>query len=167
MINSLKLLYCIIVSVNKMPCVKYDDDEPPINSDAESIAESEVLYIYDYYPTKTARKIVNAFTGAVYPYTQGSHDELRLYKFVDARGFYDDKGCRLTRFDPVNRTPNFLYYDSPEQCARHLHIKMMPERVKKWYSEKNRLFSVNGDFNKDEWTKLKKETYNRMNRLSV
>lgn len=152
-----------------MPCVKYDDDELPTNNveDDESNEESDIHYTQDYFPTKFAMKIVNAYSGSVYPYTQGSYDELRLYKFVDTRGFYDEHGTRLTRFDPVNRTPNFLYYDSPEQCMRHLDIKMKSHRVKKWYSEKNRLFSHNGSFNKDEWFKLKKETYDRMNGLSA
>ena len=151
-----------------MPCAKYDDDEPPTNiSDAESSTESDISYTNDYYPTQSYGTIVNAYTGATYPYKQGSYNELRLYKIVDTRGCYDEHGSKLTRFDPVNRTPNFLYYDSPEQCMRHLHIKMAPDRIKKWYSEKNRLFAVNGSFNKDEWVKLKKETYAQMNRVSV
>lgn len=153
-----------------MPCVKYDDNETPtIISDDESSKESEDQYVNCnfYYPTKLARKIVNAASGETYPYIQGSYDSLRLYMFIDMRGCYDESGCKLTRFDPVNRTPNFLYYDSPEQCAQHLQIKMKSSRIKKWHNERSRLFDINGSFIREEWEKIKKDSYGRMNGLVI
>ena len=148
-----------------MPCVKYDDEAPVVNADDDSSAESEIYYERDYFPTKLAGKIVNAWSGAPYHYNQGSCEELRLYKFIDARAFHDEFGCRITRFDVANRTPNFLYYDSPEQCMRHLDIKLNAKRVKTWHTNQSKMFTINGEFNKDEWLKIKQESYAEANRI--
>lgn len=154
-----------------MPSAKYDDDHP--NTDIDSCDESyesrdkhysEVNR--DYYPTKISGKIVNAYTGEKYTYNQGSYDELRLYRMIDVRGVYDEHGCKIARHAEANRSPMFLYYDSPEQCMRHQGIKIPAERVNKWHAEKLRLFTPNGSFIKDEWEKLKKETYQRSNQRS-
>ena len=147
-----------------MPCVKQDDDAPVINEDDDSSKESEIQYIRDYFPTRLGGKIVNAQSGYVYNYIQGSYDELRLYRIIDTRSFYDEYGCSTTKKDPVNKTPNFLYYDTPEQCMRHLDIKMNPIRVKSWHDKQSKLFSSSGNFNKDEWDKIKKESYEHSTR---
>ena len=148
-----------------MPCIKQDDDAPVINDDDNSSSEESVVkYIRDYFPTRLRWKIVNAQSGHVYDYIQGSYDELRLYKIIDTRSFYDEHGCSITKADPVNKTPNFLYYDTPEQCMRHLEIKMNPIRVKAWHDKQAKLFSITGEFNKDAWDKIKKESYAHSNR---
>ena len=150
-----------------MPCAKYDDDDQPANNSDnasdDDYANEIVNYNQDYFPTHISGKIVNACTGIKYPYNQGSYDELRLYRMVDVRGVYDENGCKIGRNAPANRSPMFLYYDSPEQCMRHQGIKIPAERVNKWRAEKLRLFAPNGTFIKDEWEKLKKETYQRTN----
>lgn len=152
-----------------MPCAKYDDDQHTNISDLASDTDTlnytdTVMYNRDVYPTTLYHKIVNASTGEKYPYNQGSYDELRLYKMVDARGVYDEHGCKIAKHLPPNSSPVFLYYDSPEQCMRHQGIKLDKDRVNKWYKEKQLLFNQNGSFNKNEWEKLKYDTYKQKNK---
>lgn len=91
-----------------------------------------------YYPSK-ARQMeayaVNAVTGRVYRYKIGSLETQNLYKVVDSTGEISEEGYRLTRRDARNPHPNHLFYDDPEQFARHTGIWVDPNYIKKWIKD--------------------------------
>ena len=86
-----------------------------------------------YYPSNKSQSFIrNAATGETYPYRIGSWDQTRLYKTVDATGTCDTEGYITSRREPTNPNPNHLFFDSPEECMRHMRITISPERVKQW-----------------------------------
>jgi len=108
------------------------------------------------FPTSLRCRIINAYTGNLYSFMQGSYEELRLYKVIDSRAIYNQEGCRTRRTDPVNKDPVFLYYDSPEQYMRHMKVVCNPECVAEWYEDKSRMFPC-GVFVKEVWDLIRKE----------
>ena len=93
-----------------------------------------------YFPTKHGGICVNAVTGNRYPYTQGSFESLRLYQVVDASGKCDNNGYVRGRWDQPNKTSNFLYYDSPEQYARHQKVEISGKSSYQWHNDVKRMF---------------------------
>ena len=86
-----------------------------------------------YYPSNKSQSfIINAVTGEAYPYKVGSFDQRRFYKIVDTTGTCDAEGYSISRRDPTNPNPNHMFFESPEECMRHLRIQISPEEVKKW-----------------------------------
>jgi len=140
-----------------MPSTHQDYDET--SNDYDTISDTFHYYVSKrkrmYYPTKLRGRIVNAKTGIQYPYYQGSYEELQLYKVIDSTASCDENGYMLSRTDPVNKTSNFLYYDSPEQGNRHLRMSLSPERIKIWHKNHNRMFPPNEGFIKSEWDLIK------------
>ena len=153
-----------------MPSAKYDDDHNSVIDNNSVFSESfesdnESKYVDRiYYPTRMFSKIVNAENGMTYSFNQGSYYELSLYKMTDVRGVYDENGYKIKKFMPPNKDPIFLYYDSPEQCMRHQGIKLPRKTIERWHREKTRMFGYDGVFKKDEWEKIKLETYIRTNK---
>lgn len=149
-----------------MPSTSYDDDgdnatyNANANADEHSDSRGEhfIEYKPKYYPTKLGRQIVNAITGSKYPYIQGSFEELRLYKIVDVTATCDEHGVKLPLFSPANRTPNFLYYDSPEQGMRHLKLAFSYGHFNKWHEDRARMFPNNGIFVREAWDEITKNT---------
>lgn len=103
-----------------------------------------------YYPSnKQERLIVNAVSGMRYNVKVGSRDSQRLFRLVDSTGTCNKDGYRImtkVRRNAPNDTlpnpePNFLYFDSPEECMRHMHITLNPELVKSWRANVDKLFS--------------------------
>ena len=97
-----------------------------------------------YYPSNKAQSLIrNAMTGEQYPYVVGSSDQARLYKTIDVTGACDADGYVITsRKEPTNPNPNHLFYDNPEECMRHLRIKISPENVLQWRMRFNKRFSA-------------------------
>lgn len=115
------------------------------------------------YPTALRGRIKNGQTGKDCGCMQGSYEELRYYKVIDSRGVYDEHGHKTGRKDPVNKDPVLLYYDSPIQYMRHMHVELTEEDIKEWYQHKSRMFPDNGLFVKKEWENIKSEKeYKRM-----
>ena len=87
-----------------------------------------------YYPSNKSQSfIVNAVTGAKYTYKVGSWDQSRLYKIVDTTGACDGEGYVITSLkEPTNPSPNHLFFDTPEECMKHMRIQISPEQVKMW-----------------------------------
>lgn len=93
-----------------------------------------------YHPTPYGRRCVNAVTGVSYPWQTGSYEEMRLYKVADATGFYTKEGFLRELNDKINSESNFLYFDSPEQYARHMRVDINPEYCATWHARVSRLF---------------------------
>lgn len=141
-----------------MPSANYDEDNDIVDVDDESL---DVFYKEKkrkrkYFPTKLGKQIVNANTGVKYPYIQGSFEELRLYKIVDTTATCDENGLKLPLFSQPNRSPNFLYYDSPEQGMRHLKLQFSHGHFNKWHENRARMFPNNGDFAREAWDDINK-----------
>ncbi len=62
--------------------------------------------------------IVNAITGAKYPWNVGSFEENHLWKVVNC-----------TRFTPMT-----YFYDSPEQHEAHKRVTIDPESKAAWHT---------------------------------
>jgi hypothetical protein len=108
-----------------------------------------------YYPSnKSDTYIRNASTGVLYPFKVGSQSSSQLFKYVDTTGVYDSTGKKVRTQRRCNKKEHFvsqiypipyanhLYYDSPEECARHFNTKqhvsinLNPELVKSWHEMK-------------------------------
>tara|TARA_A200000113_G_scaffold225090_1_gene244796 strand:+ start:7764 stop:8249 length:486 start_codon:yes stop_codon:yes gene_type:complete len=117
-----------------------------------------------YHPTKLGGVCINAQTGQRYSIMQGSFEELRLYKMIDATAFYDKNGFLRERKDPVNPDPNILFYDSPEEYMRHMKVKIPQDRVNRWHMNQRRMFPDGGQFDKAAYEEIRKESHTvRMN----
>lgn len=152
-----------------MPSQKITDDEPDFN-------ENEILHDGErrvrikrrkYHPTKLGGVCVNAQTGHRYPIMQGSFDELKLYKIVDATSHYDKDGFRLA-MKQSNSDPNILYYDSPEEYMRHMKTKVSQEQVNRWHVNKKRMFPESNEckFDKEAYLAICAEKYAEKQRSS-
>ena len=87
--------------------------------------------------------IVNAITGVKYPWKVGSKDEGRLFKMVDATGTCDAEGKLYRKKDIVTcRETNHLYYDTPEQCMRHLKVSFNADWIQQWRNRVHERFSL-------------------------
>lgn len=110
-----------------------DDYEDAVLTNGETTQQSRRCY----YPSNKQNKFIcNAVTGVPYPWRVGSKESLQLYKTFDTTGTCDEDG-KLMRNNDVrypNRTPNHLYYDSPEQFMRHTGIKLDPTYVQGWHN---------------------------------
>jgi len=83
--------------------------------------------------------IRNAVTGVPYPFVVGSAEQSSLYKLVDTTGTCDSDGYVIkSRNDLPNFNPNHLFFDSPEQCMKHMHITISSQHVKKWHDTHSR-----------------------------
>jgi hypothetical protein len=112
-----------------------------------------------YYPTKLGGVCVNAQSGQRYQIMQGSFEELRLYKTIDATAFYDKNGYLRETRDPVNPDPNMLYYDSPEEYMRHMRVKLPQDRVNRWHINNKRIFPDGGEFDKAAYDEIRSESF--------
>lgn len=131
-----------------MSVVSDDYDAGEVDSQGE-VQQIKLKRTREYYPSnQDGYYIVNAKTGVRYPWKVGSFDSNRLYKVTDATGFMDRNGYRLQKNDEPNYEPNFLYYDSPEQAAKHLRMKLDPKRALMWHNKYNELFP-SGQFSSD------------------
>ncbi len=142
-----------------MPSTKKPDEL----NDNVSVAESSVteprkrrraLYYTSNVPDSY---IKNALTGHIYPYKVGSLESLKLYKVMDSSGTVDKDGVRLNVKSRPNSQPNILYYDNPEEYMRHRRVIIDANKINNWKIKVKRLFSNEGKFNKEEWSKIRAE----------
>ena len=103
-----------------------------------------------YYTSNSPDSFIkNAITGALYPYKVGSNDSRRLFKIVDTTGNYDNDGVRIKK--PkfrgkeycINSNPNHLFYNTPEECMRHMRVTFQPAFLEQWNKRRNELFQDN------------------------
>ena len=151
-----------ITSTEEMPSTsKHNDVEYYDNEDEQ---EQKVLRKRRFYPTRMGGLCVNAASGSRYPIQQGSFEELRLYRVSDVTGFYDKNGYLRRRNDPLNREPNMLYFDTPEQYMRHMRQKLPQESINRWHTNVKRMFPDDGDFDRAAYEQIRKENRSNMAR---
>jgi hypothetical protein len=88
-----------------------------------------------FYPSnKPQALVVNAQTGVPYSFRVGSKEQRQLFKCVDATGICDEDGFVVSQnqkvFSPIT---HHLFYDTPEQCMRHLNVSFEKSFVEKWH----------------------------------
>ena len=101
-----------------------------------------------YHPSNFQEQyVVNAVTGAPYPFRVGSLESLRLFHVTDATGTCDSRGLRGT----LNREPNHLYYTDPQEYMRHRGGRQALDRafVEAWRSKVDWLFPSPNDSEPD------------------
>ena len=86
-----------------------------------------------YYPSDVVgNPVVNAVTGAKYPWRVGKKEEDRFFKVIDTAnnvGFGNlDYGCRVS---------HKLYYETPYQYMTHRNIELSDDFIKAWYTKQN------------------------------
>jgi len=112
-----------------------------------------------YYTSNVSNTFIrNAATGVMYPFKVGSNESRQLFKIVDTTGLYDVNGKRITPPRQRNKNgvapsllpnpnPNHLYYDSPEEYARHfstkqrVNVNLNQDFVKGWHERRKAIFS--------------------------
>ena len=94
-------------------------------------------YKNSYYPSNVeGQRIVDAVTGAEYPWSVGSYEEKRFFKVMDTSDIMESNGKRSYN----KRTPNFLYYQSPESYMKHKNVILEESVITDWYNKYNLLF---------------------------
>lgn len=144
-----------------MPSDKYNDIDTTVefnNNDSMNEEPRVRIKRRRYHPTKWRGYCINAATGIVYPILQGSYEELRLFKAIDASGFYDKNGFVLEKKE-TNPDSNLLYFESPEEYMRHMKRMIPQEEVNRWHINKNRMFPESNDhkFSKEAYDAIRLE----------
>ena len=79
--------------------------------------------------------IVDAITGAKYPWKVGSKDENRFFKVKDVGNTVSwmskEYGCRVA---------HKLYYETPSEYMRHCQVNLDKKIIDSWYSKLNKQF---------------------------
>jgi len=87
-----------------------------------------------YFTSNNQQTLIrNAITGVEYTFYTGSKEQNLLFKCVDTTGRCDSRGFKL-KPTISNSSPNHLFFDSPEQCMRYLHVTFSPELIQKWHN---------------------------------
>ena len=117
---------------NHYELVSYNMDEEEISQKTNSMT-SKKTGKRKYFPSNSPQSLIrNAITGVEYPYYTGTKEQSLLFKCVDSTGTCDSQGYFI-KSGPTNYNTNHLFYDSPEQCMRHLHISFSSDFIKKWH----------------------------------
>jgi len=91
----------------------------------------------NYYPSNVeGQLIVDAITGAIYPWRVGTYEEKRFFKVIDSSDIMVSNGKPSYN----KRTPNFLYYQSPESYMKHKIVVLEESVITDWYNKYNLLF---------------------------
>jgi hypothetical protein len=94
-------------------------------------------YKNSYYPSNIeGQRIVDAVTGAEYPWRVGSYEEKRFFKVMDASDIMESNGKRSYN----KRNPNFLYYQSPESYMKYKNVVLEESVITDWYNKYILLF---------------------------
>lgn len=121
----------------------------------------KILKYRCFYPSFPDKKIVNARYGSTYDWYPNTIDSLRLFKVINSTACFDKKGYNLTQKEDIYKEPHFLYYDTPEQYARHSQVKITNKMVLQWH-EKQKLIFPNGIFSTkgyNEWKNKKNDIF--------
>jgi hypothetical protein len=123
-----------------MPSTKNYDDNEDNNFDGNDTERKTRVRRRRFFPTRIGGLCVNAKTGQHYPWRQGSFEELRLYKVINSTAYYDKDGFHRRRKDEINKEPLILYYDSPQEFARHNKCKLDEDLIKWWTARRDVAF---------------------------
>jgi len=83
--------------------------------------------------------IRNALTGTAQPEKVGTKQSLRYFRVTDSSGTCNSSGQRQRRDEELNREPNHLYYNGPQEALAHGWI-ISPEIADTWHTQHALLF---------------------------
>lgn len=90
-----------------------------------------------YYPSNSPNRFVkNAQTGIEYSFKVGSIEQNNLFKTVDTTGVCDEDGYVIHNKNINISNTNHLFYDTPEQCMRHLGVSFERSFIEKWHENR-------------------------------
>ena len=157
MLKESDLLY--VYSNKRMPSKKQkDDDYTEYNDHMSHQGNAVKMRRRRYFPTRHGGFCINAVTGVRDNFCQGSYESLRLYQVIDSSGTCDSKGYVRSRWDPSNQTPNFLYYDSPEQYSRHQKVEVSGKAAYQWHNDVKKMFP-DDKFDKEAYLEIRRRKH--------
>ena len=118
------------------PAENTRDTTPEFTTEKSSRKLKEVPI---YYSNIVGSSIVDAITGAKYPWRVGSTDEQRFFRTLSTVVPHYLK--RKNDSDIYNmRSANKAFYEDPYAYMRHNDIDLSDEFIKEWYTNKNTLY---------------------------
>ena len=85
-----------------------------------------------YYSDMVGAPILDAITGAKYPYKVGSYDEKKFFK-VRSTTAYRNKHSKL-QYPATHTMTNQAFYESPQLYMNHMKVKLSDDILEKWKS---------------------------------
>ena len=90
-----------------------------------------------YFPSgEDGTYIVDASSGAKFPWKVGSQDEYRFFRVLDSTASMTSIGQRWNGVKKANK----LFYVSPESYMKHRNVRLDHSVINEWYTKKNELF---------------------------
>ena len=92
-----------------------------------------------YYSDVVGRYIVDAITGAKYPWNVGSLDEQRFFKVTDTTNNVDRS--RKGEYNCYHgRTSRKAFYENPHAYMKFSRIELDDDLINEWYDKRERLY---------------------------
>ena len=110
-----------------------------------------------YYPSND-KYIVDGISGMLLDCKPGTFDTLRYYRIVDTSGKADVNGIASTPHTEISRTPNIIYYQTPDAYERSQKQAVSVEEKSRWENTRSRMFGENikmGNFNKEAYLEIR------------
>ena len=103
--------------------------------------EQNVIYgdkVKVYYSDIVGNSILDAVTGAKYPWKVGSKHENKFFK-VRSTTSYANSRAKMSEDWMSASSTNQAFYTSPEQYMSHHYVKLPLEQVQEWHNRVNQL----------------------------
>ena len=84
-----------------------------------------------YYPSND-KYIVDGISGMLLDCRPGTYDTLRYYRVIDTSGKADVNGITSTPHTEISRTPNIIYYQTPDAYERSQKQAVSVEEKSRW-----------------------------------
>ena len=112
-----------------------------MTSIGEKWMESNIIYgnrVKVYYSDIIGNSILDAVTGAKYPWKVGSKDEKKFFKVRSSISYKNSKAM-VSEDWMGSSTTNQAFYASPEQYMNHHMVKLPLDQIQNWHSRINQL----------------------------
>lgn len=108
-----------------------------IKRDNDNMDENTVYEPYKkvYYSDVVGDSIVDAITGAKYPYKVGSVDEHKFFK-VRSTTAYKNYSAKM-QYPPSASFTNQAFYETPDAYMNHCYVKLSSDIIENWKSRAN------------------------------
>ncbi len=103
------------------------------NDDNTEIEENTAYDPYKkvYYSDVVGSMILDAITGAKYPYKVGTINENKFFK-VRSTTAYKNRSAKM-EYPACASVTNQAFYESPEAYMNHHYVKLSDDIVKNWH----------------------------------
>jgi hypothetical protein len=135
-----------------------NDDDSWWSGDTLDHTESENGEISFHTSNVHGTPIVHGTTGEQWPWLVGSYESLRLFRIIECSGSYDEKGNKIPHGQEANKSPNFIYYDSPEDYEEHWRTEISQLRADEWHKNV-KLWFPGGEFSVENFAKSGKDKW--------